>query len=215
MVKIAQWILLGLVGAFAVKSLIAPREALATTEAFRGVGTALGSLGSGVQSLLTGTGTGVSKLFNPLFTLRDLIYGPQGGDQPTKDVREVVSVGAVPTQTYPVIQPPQSPTPPGSQTGGGFSYQLRPTISTAPVTDARLGWPSGATVTKPLSADAVRFYQRIGVSVTPANNQTVQAQNSSNATSVSRGATSGPASGGGIAAARARGFSTGSRTGSR
>ena len=214
MVSITKWLVLGLVGAFAVKSLIAPQEAYATTEAFRGVGTALGSLGAGVQSLFSGVGTGTAKLFNPLFTLRDLIYGPQGGDQHTKETREVISTGAVPPGTYPVPQPPQFPTPPTSRpTGGGFTYSLRPTIGSAPVTDARVSWDTGAARSLPLSADAVKYYQRIGVSVSPSNPQTVQSNNSANATSIKHtGASSGPASGGGLRAAQSRGYSTGKPT---
>ena len=65
-----------------------PARAQGTIGAFSGVGTALGSLGGGIQSLLTGTGTGISKLFNPLFTLRDLIYGPQAGVQIPTDIRQ-------------------------------------------------------------------------------------------------------------------------------
>jgi len=79
MVSIGKWLLFGLVGAFAVSALVDPQRAFATTQAFKGVGGALGSLGGGVQSLFTGVGTGVAKLFNPLFTLKDLIYGPQAG----------------------------------------------------------------------------------------------------------------------------------------
>jgi hypothetical protein len=214
MVSITKWLVLGLVGAFAVKSLIAPQEAYATTEAFRGVGTALGNLGAGLKSLGQGAGSGAAGLLNPLWTLRDLIYGPQGGDQPTKETREVISAGLVPPGTYPVPQPPQFPTPPRSQpTGGGYTYSLRPTIGPAPVTDARVSWDSGATKSLPLSADAVKYYQRIGVAVSPTNTQTVQSNNSSNATSIKHtGASSGPARGGGIKAARARGYSTGKPT---
>ncbi len=81
MVSITKWLIYGLVGAFALSSLIDPARAQGTVSAFGGIGTALGSLGSGVQSLFTGVGTGTAKLFNPLFTLRDLIYGPQAGAQ--------------------------------------------------------------------------------------------------------------------------------------
>ena len=74
MVSIGKWLLYGLVGAFAISALVDPQRAFATTQAFKGVGGALGSLGGGVQSLFTGVGTGVAKLFNPLFTLKDLYY---------------------------------------------------------------------------------------------------------------------------------------------
>jgi len=67
MVSIGKWLLYGLVGAFAISALVDPARAQGTISAFSGVGTALGSLGAGVQSLFTGVGTGTAKLFNPLF----------------------------------------------------------------------------------------------------------------------------------------------------
>ena len=101
MVSIGKWLLYGLVGAFAISALANPSRAIATTQAFGGVGTALGSLGSGVQSLLTGVGSGTAKLFNPLFTLRDLIYGPQAGVQIPTDIRQSTSTQNLTTQQEP------------------------------------------------------------------------------------------------------------------
>ena len=93
MVSITKWLIYGLVGAFALSSLIDPARAQGTVQAFGGIGTALGSLGKGTQSLLTGIGTGAAQLFNPLWTLRDLIYGPQAGAQVQKDMYEITSTG--------------------------------------------------------------------------------------------------------------------------
>jgi len=101
MVSIGKWLLFGLVGAFAISSLINPQKAFATTQAFGGVGTALASLGGGIQSLFTGVGTGTAKLFNPLFTLRDLIYGPQAGVQVEKDIYQVSATGNLTTKQNP------------------------------------------------------------------------------------------------------------------
>ena len=47
MVSIGKLLIYGLVGAFAISSLINPQKAFATTQAFGGVGAALGSLGGG------------------------------------------------------------------------------------------------------------------------------------------------------------------------
>jgi len=101
MVSITKWLLYGLVGAFAISALVDPNRAYATTQAFKGVGGALGSLGSGVQSLFTGIGTGSAKLFNPLFTLRDLIYGPQAGVQTSTDIRQSLSTQNLTTSQEP------------------------------------------------------------------------------------------------------------------
>ena len=179
MVSITKLVLYGVVGAFAISALINPARAYATTQAFGGIGSALGSLGQGALSLGTGVGTGISKLFNPLFTLRDLIYGPQAGNQVTSDVRELASTGNItnPVNTSETIQ--QNP----QLTSSGFHYSINPSISPVPVAQANIGWSSGTTATAPLSADAVKYYQSLGVSVSPANPTTVQEQNSSNATS--------------------------------
>jgi len=180
LVSIPKLVLYGVVGAFALSALINPARAYATTQAFGGIGSALGSLGQGALSLGTGVGTGISKLFNPLFTLRDLIYGPQAGNQVTSDVRELASTGNTtnPATTSETIQ--ENP----QLTSSGFHYSINPAISPVPVAQANIGWSSGTTATNvPLSAEAVKYYQSLGVSVSPANPTTVQEQNSSNATS--------------------------------
>jgi len=234
MVSIGKLLIYGLVGAFAISSLINPQKAFATTQAFSGVGSALGSLGGGIQSLLTGTGTGISKLFNPLFTLRDLIYGPQAGVQVQTDIRQSSSTSNLSAnleaQQLKAIQlDPAAPfTPITSGFGGvvtygsppayteqkaeqgaaaasntvlqGFSYSFKPSISPAPVTQVLVHSQS-----LPISAAAVQHYQALGVTVSPANNETVAAQNSSNA-----GGVSSASSGFSAGAAQRSGYSTGS-----
>ena len=101
MVSLGKWIILGLAGAFAISALVDPARAQGTVSAFGGIGTALGSLGSGVQSLFTGLGTGTAKLFNPLFTLRDLIYGPQAGVQTMTDISQSSSTQNLTTSQTP------------------------------------------------------------------------------------------------------------------
>jgi len=238
MVSIGKWLLYGLVGAFAISALVDPARAQGTIGAFSGVGTALGSLGSGVQSLLTGTGVGVSKLFNPLFTLRDLIYGPQAGVQVPNDIRQSSSTQNLTTKQEPlemkaIMLDPAAPyTPVTTGFGGtpalgeppnysvgvaqegaaeaantavqGFSYRFRPSISPAPVTQVMVHGES-----LPLSAQAILHYQELGVTVSPEVNQTIQSQNSGNATGASSASSNYQAG-----AAQAAGYSTGSPTGS-
>ena len=236
MVSITKWLIYGLVGAFALSSLIDPARAQGTVQAFGGIGTALGNLGRGTQSLLTGVGTGASQLFNPLWTLRDLIYGPQAGAQVQKDMYEITSTGntentqqeiqqqqnvqsqfqstgSFPTQMTPQQQEGMTPTYnyQQSELGArdaanlaleGFSYRSVPGIGPAPVTQAQV---HGVNV--PLSATAVQYYQSIGVDVSPANNETVAANNAGNATGGGASAQSSNYSAG---AAQAAGYSTGS-----
>ena len=234
MVSIGKWLLYGLVGAFAISALVDPARAQGTIGAFSGVGTALGSLGGGIQSLLTGTGVGVSKLFNPLFTLRDLIYGPQAGVQIPTDIRQSTStqnltVKQEPLEMKSIMLDPAAPyTPVTTGFGGtpalgeppnysvgiaekgaaeaantaiqGFSYRFRSDISPVPVAQVMAHGES-----LPLSQAAISHYQALGVTVSPEVNQTIQSQNSQNATGVSS-ATSNYQAG----AAQRAGFSTGS-----
>lgn len=233
MVSLGKWLIYGLVGAFAISALVDPARAQGTIGAFSGVGTALGSLGSGVQSLLTGVGTGTAKLFNPLFTLRDLIYGPQAGVQIPTDIRQSTSTQNLTTKQEPfemksIMLDPAAPyTPVTTGFGGtpalgeppnysvgiaqegaaeaantaiqGFSYRFTPSISPAPVAQVMVHGES-----LPLSQAAISHYQALGVTVSPEVNQTIQSQNSGNATGASS-ASANYSSG----AAQAAGYSTG------
>ena len=223
-------------GAFALSSLIDPARASGTVGAFSGIGGVLGNLGAGLKSLGQGAGSGAAGLLNPLWTLRDLIYGPQAGAQVQKDMYEITatgntantqqeiqqqrnvqsqfqSTGSFPTQTTPQQQEGMTPaySLQGSTIGAagaanlaleGFSYHSVPGIGIAPVTQAQA---HGVNV--PLSAQAVQYYQSIGVDVSPANNETVAANNAGNATGGGASAQSSNFSAG---AAQAAGYSTGS-----
>jgi len=193
--SLTKYLLYGLVGAFAVSALIDPKRAYGATQAFSGVGSALGSLGSGLQGLLSGIGTGGAQLLNPLWTLKDLIYSPQAGVQTPTDIREISSV------SNPYFEAPQAQqyerleTDPRSYPQGGqpiFAFAMRkdidPIQAVAPVTvhDQNL----------PLTQTAIDYYNRLGVTVSPEVNQTVNSQNTQNATSAAHGSvTSGGISG--------------------
>ena len=211
MVSITKWIVYGLVGAFALSSLIDPARAQGTVGAFSGIGGVLGNLGAGLKSLGQGAGTGAAGLLNPLWTLRDLIYGPQAGAQVQKDMYEITSTGntastqqeiqqqqnvqaqfqstgSFPTQTTPQQQEGMTPayslhgstvgaSQAAEQTLQGWSYSFQPGLNPQAVTQAQV---HGVNV--PLTNQAVQYYQSIGVDVSPANPQTVAANNGGNAT---------------------------------
>jgi hypothetical protein len=203
MVSLGKWLILGLAGAFAVSALVDPARAQGTVSAFGGIGTALGSLGGGIQSLLSGVGTGTAKLFNPLFTLRDLIYGPQAGVQVEKDIYQSTATGNLTIKQNPYeveaiqLDPAAPYTPfPNPQL---FAYSSGGSISPVPVAQVMVHGQS-----LPLSQDAIKHYQALGVAVSPESSQTVAAQNSGNATS-NRSASANYSAG----AAQAAGYSTG------
>jgi hypothetical protein len=205
MVSIGKWLILGLVGAFAVSALIDPARASGTIGAFGGIGTALGSLGAGLKSLGQGAGSGAAGLLNPLWTLRDLIYGPQAGVQVEKDIYQVSATGNLTTKQTPyeveAIQlDPNAPYTPFPNPVTGFSYSSRPGISPDPVAQVMVHGQS-----LPLSQAAISHYQALGVEVSPASAETVTSQNSGNATSVSSASSNYSAG-----AAQAAGYSTGS-----
>jgi len=214
MVSIGKWLLYGLVGAFAISALVDPARAQGTIGAFSGVGTALGSLGGGIQSLLTGTGVGVSKLFNPLFTLRDLIYGPQAGVQIPTDIRQSSStqnltIKQEPHQMKSIMLDPAAPfTPVTTGFGGTPALGEPPNYSVSIAQEgaaeaantaiqgfsysSKPGLGSGPVAqvmvhgqSLPLSQAAISHYQALGVTVSPEVNQSVQSQNQGNATGAS------------------------------
>jgi len=137
MVSITKWLIYGLVGAFALSSLIDPARAQGTVGAFSGIGGVLGNLGAGLKSLGQGAGSGAAGLLNPLWTLRDLIYGPQAGVQTPTDIQQATSTGLITTpqqniKTQTAIQlDPNAPFTPVTTGYGGvvgmspnYNYQV-------------------------------------------------------------------------------------------
>jgi len=233
MVSIGKWLLYGLVGAFAISALVDPARAQGTIGAFSGVGTALGSLGSGIKSLGAGLGFGAASLFNPLFTLRDLIYGPQAGVQIPTDIRQSSSTQNLTIQQEPfemksIMLDPAAPfTPVTTGFGGTPALGEPPNYSVAIAQEGAAeaantaiqgfsyrsvpGLGSGPVAqvmvhgqSLPLSQEAISYYQALGVTVSPEVNQTIQSQNAGNATGASSASSNYQAG-----AAQAAGFSTG------
>jgi len=72
--KLTGYLALGLIGAFLVNTLVRPQSALGTGAALTETGTGIASIGAGIGDSLRSIGEGSAKLFNPLFTLRDLVF---------------------------------------------------------------------------------------------------------------------------------------------
>ena len=72
--KITSYLALGLVGAYLLNAIIRPASALGTGAALQETGAGIGAIGQGIGESLRSIGSGSAKLFDPLFTLKDLIY---------------------------------------------------------------------------------------------------------------------------------------------
>jgi hypothetical protein len=235
MVSLGKWLIYGLVGAFALSSLIDPARAQGTVQAFGGIGTALGNLGRGTQSLLTGVGTGASQLLNPLWSLRDLIYGPQAGVQVQGDISQVSETGNIQTsqvaaQQQEIELDPYAQFTPVTTGFAGAPLGTPPNYSVAIAQEGaaiaadhamqgfsyefKPGFGPGpvAQVTVhgqslPLTQAAISHYQSLGVTVSPEVSQSVASQNSGNATGASSASSNYQAG-----QAQSMGYSTGSPT---
>jgi len=230
--SLVKWLGLGLVGAFVIISMYQPSRASAAASAIKEGGSILGSYGTGIQTLLTGIGTGAAKLFNPLFTLRDLIFGEQAGAQVQKDIWQSATTGNLTnSQTAGALAQiqldPNAPYTPVTTGFGGvplgtppdYSYQLAQQ-GAAQAANAALeqgsytsGFGSPAispsfTITGASPGSQWSFLQP-GAVVTPEPADTVASQNSGNATGVSAASSTYSAG-----AAQAAGYSTGAPTAS-
>ena len=134
--KIGSYLALGLIGAFLLNTLIRPQSALGTGAALQETGTGIASIGAGIGDSLRSIGSGSAKLFDPLFTLRDLVY--------SSDVSGSANVSAVANES--MQQEFSQPTKPVSST-----------ITWSSGTSAQV--PS-------LSPAAKSYYRSLGVSVT-------------------------------------------------
>jgi len=72
--KIGGYLALGLVGAYLINALVRPGAALGSAAAITETGTGIASIGAGIGESLRAIGSGSAKLFDPLFTLKDLVY---------------------------------------------------------------------------------------------------------------------------------------------
>jgi hypothetical protein len=72
--RLTGYLALGLVGAFLLNALIRPSSAIGTGAALTETGIGIASIGSGIGESLRSIGQGSSKLLDPLFSLKTLIY---------------------------------------------------------------------------------------------------------------------------------------------
>ena len=113
------------IGVFALANIVArPKEAsmsaTALSETLTSFGGGIGAIGSGVQSLFSGIGTGSAQLLNPLFTLKDLIYGEGSTQQIIQSENALTASNTVtidPVVNTASDQPGVTPQAPATETG--------------------------------------------------------------------------------------------------
>ena len=134
--KLTGYLALGLVGAYLINALVRPASAIGTGGALQETGKGIASIGQGIGESLRSIGSGSSKLLDPLFSLRDLLYDA--------NVSGSASVGPV------------------SQSQGTTNINT----GTATPSTSTITWNSGTTATVPsLSPAAKSYYSSLGVSV--------------------------------------------------
>jgi hypothetical protein len=134
--KLTSYLALGLVGAFLINALVRPASAIGTGAALTETGIGIGAIGQGIGQSLRSIGSGSSKLLDPLFSLKDLLYDA--------NVSGAASVGPV-SQQQGAVNAPRGTINPSSST---------------------ITWSSGTTANVPTLSPAARSYYRgLGVSV--------------------------------------------------
>ena len=207
MVNFTKWILIaaGLVGLG-----LFTQEAAATglTGTLQRTGLSGVSIGSGAAAAGTGIGSGIGGFFkgvlSPFWEIRNIVRGFMnlGSATPWSEDTETGGGGGSGDTTG--DGGGSEPVPvsiiqgvPDRYSGGGFTYYSAPHLSPDPVTDVTVDF-GNKIVDLPLSAEAVKFYENLGVVVTASGGGT-------NSTTGGGGGSSSP-----LAAAHAAGYSLGS-----
>ena len=172
MVNFTKWVIIaaGLVflGLFT-------QEAAATglTGTLRRTGLSGQTLGTGIKGIGSGVGGFFTETLKPLWEIRNIVRGFMNLGSATPWLEDTPDQGGGTNETtgdgggsdpvpVPIIQGV-----PDIYTGSGFTYYSDPRISPSPITNTLVKWDSGITRDLPLSAEAVKWYQDLGVEVTP------------------------------------------------
>ena len=171
MVNFQKWIIIaaGLVflGLFTQEA-----AASGLTGTLQRTGLAGQSIGGGLAAIGRGGGAGVSGLLSPFWELRNIIRGFMNLGSATPWLEDTPEQGGGTNETTgdgggadPVPVPIIQGTP-DIYTASGFSYYNDPKISSHPITNTLVNW-GAKSADLPLSAEAVKWYQDLGVEVTP------------------------------------------------
>lgn len=177
MVNFTKWAVIA--GALVFLGLFT-QEAAATglTGTLQRTGLSGSAIGSGIQQAGTGAGQGIAGFFrgilSPFWEIRNIVRGFMnlGSATPWLEDTPTQGGGSAPLGGGgggDVVTTPDSivTVVPDFYTGGGFSYYNQPSISPVPISNTTVTWKGGQTQDLPLSADAIKYYQNIGVTVEP------------------------------------------------
>lgn len=131
------------------------------------------SIGGGLAAIGRGGGAGFSGLLQPFWEIRNIIRGFMNLGSATPWLEDAPEQGGGTNETtgdgggsdsvpVPIVQGS-----PDIYTGSGFTYYNDPRISPSPITNTLVSWDTGITRADPLSAEAVKWYQDLGVVVEP------------------------------------------------
>ena len=176
MVNFTKWVV---IAAGVVFLGLFTQEAAATglTGTLRRTGLSGQTLGTGIKGLGTGVGGFFTESLKPLWEIRNIVRGFMNLGSATPWLEDTPQTGGGTNETtgdgggsdpVPVAIPQGVP---DIYTGGGFTYYTDPKISSSPITNTVVKWDTGITRNLPLSAEAVKWYQDLGVEVTAAAHQ--------------------------------------------
>ena len=174
LVNFTKWVVIaaGLVGLG-----LFTQEAAATglTGTLQRTGLSGVAIGSGASAAGTGIGAGISGLFkgvlSPFWEIRNIVRGfmnlgsatPWLGDAPNQGGGTTENTGdgggAEPIPTKWITGAPDV------YSGRGFSFYNDRVTSPSPVSDVQVTWHGGKTAVLPLSAEAINYYQNLGVEI--------------------------------------------------
>ena len=151
------------------------QEAAATglTGTLRRTGLSGQTLGSGIKGIGSGVGGFFTETLKPLWEIRNIVRGFMNLGSATPWLEDTPAQGGGTNETTgdgggsdPVPVAIEQGVP-DIYTGAGFTYYNDPRISPSPITNTVVKWDTGITRDLPLSAEAVKWYQDLGVEVTP------------------------------------------------
>lgn len=172
MVNFQKWVV---IAAALVGLGLFTQEAAATglTGTLQRTGMAGSTIGGGLAAIGRGGGAAFSGLLQPFWEIRNIIRGfmnlgsatpwlddtPNQGGGTTSTTGDGGGAEPIPTSIIQGV--------PDVYSGRGFSYYNNPNISPLPVADVQVTWQGGQTRDLPLSAAAIKYYQNLGVEVSP------------------------------------------------